>query len=498
MANKKNPQQHNLSPEKFIRERGRKIPLEACYLDKESLEEYGEGMGYIIRKHEGGKKTIGIFLIDKWCLGIKDAFYAARIDEDQYEELMEEMRKTSAEEVSYEELHNWIFGALEYADEAGIDPCKQFSVAKYLLEDDEDESIPIIEYEFGHNGVHHLVVDSMKDALYYLPAIYSNLGNNYKMTVRRDFMKDLDFDGQEMDYEDDYDEEEDYEDDMSDDPFGNPKWEYDHIEEPEYTYVHPEYPSSCTFNCALLEKVLTVDTKVPSANTVKRILLFDHDLLREDLEGFILKTLHDTADVTEEDVSDGRGNDHMIIATILLGEVGDEGSVDLLLEVCRQNELFHFFNFDIYGADFLTTALTRIGKTSLDKLFAFVEEPGLFSSPRIGVFAAACAIISSNPELRPEGIEHCRRILKLFTEKISEGENEVCGSGDCGFVVSDVVELGAVELEDEIKDLFATGRVDSLITGTLDDALKVMNEPSGDYFDRFHNDALTSLKHLRH
>ena len=73
-------------------------------------------------------------------------------------------------------LHNWVFGALEYAAEAGLAPHKDFAVARYLLEDDEDERVPIIEYEFGLKGKHHLVCNSMDEFLRLKPVLDAHLG----------------------------------------------------------------------------------------------------------------------------------------------------------------------------------------------------------------------------------------------------------------------------------------------------------------------------------
>ncbi len=175
MAKKSNQQQ--LSPEKFIRERGRSIPVEVCYLDRKSLKECGEGIGVVVRQHTGGKRTVGSYLIDAWCTGIKDAFYAVRLEESEYQDYIDRMvTQREMEEVPYEELHNWVFGALEYAAEAGIGPHPDFAVAKYLLEDDEDERIPIIEYEFGLGGKHHLVCGSEAELARYMPLLEKNLG----------------------------------------------------------------------------------------------------------------------------------------------------------------------------------------------------------------------------------------------------------------------------------------------------------------------------------
>lgn len=165
-----------LSPDRFVRERGRSIPVEVCYLAKESIQEHGEGMAVVVRQHKGGKRTLGCYLIDTWCIGVKDAFYMLRLEEDEYADFLERIREQGLEEVPYLELHNWVFGAVEFAAEAGLSPCKSFAVSKYLLEDDEDESIPIFEYEFGRNGKHCLVCNSLDELLRLQPTLDENLG----------------------------------------------------------------------------------------------------------------------------------------------------------------------------------------------------------------------------------------------------------------------------------------------------------------------------------
>ena len=170
-AKKKQPFQQ-LSPEKFIRERGRSIPIEVCYLDLDSLKECGEGQAIVVRQHTGGKRTLGCYLIDAWCRGVKDAFYALRLEESEYRDFLERLHDNPAyhlEEVPYEVLHNWVYGAIAFAEEAGLAPHKDFAVAQYLLEEDDDR-IPLIEYEFGLHGKHHLVCNSL-DEIFRLRAI---------------------------------------------------------------------------------------------------------------------------------------------------------------------------------------------------------------------------------------------------------------------------------------------------------------------------------------
>ena len=68
---------------------------------------------------------------------------------------------------SYNEVHNLIYGALEYASEAGIPPHKDFAITKYMLEEDTDD-IPLIEYSYGKDGKYCLVATGQLEASRYL------------------------------------------------------------------------------------------------------------------------------------------------------------------------------------------------------------------------------------------------------------------------------------------------------------------------------------------
>ena len=102
------------------------------------MKKDGESPIIVTRKHKGDKYTSAFYLVDSYCTGVKDTFYRVRLDEDEYKDLMRHVcRGCNLEKVDYVEAHNWIFGAIEFAAEAGIDPHKDFAVTKWLLEDDE-------------------------------------------------------------------------------------------------------------------------------------------------------------------------------------------------------------------------------------------------------------------------------------------------------------------------------------------------------------------------
>ena len=58
-----------------------------------------------------------------------------------------------------------MYGAIAWAEEAGIEPDKSFAVMKYMLEEDTD-NIPLLEYEFGRDGKHLLMANNNLEAHY--------------------------------------------------------------------------------------------------------------------------------------------------------------------------------------------------------------------------------------------------------------------------------------------------------------------------------------------
>ena len=138
-----------LSPENYIRQRARTLPLYKCFI----LEEWeDEGLTEIIisRKHANGNLTFCIYLVDLKCLGIKDTIYQFNVPESEMEEFAEKLNAgIPLVETGYNLVHNIIHAAWEYAEEIGFEPHKDFlRITQYMLEEDSDD-IPIIEIHCG-------------------------------------------------------------------------------------------------------------------------------------------------------------------------------------------------------------------------------------------------------------------------------------------------------------------------------------------------------------
>lgn len=141
-----------LSPENYIRQKARSLPLFECFINSD-WEENGMASITVARKHSNGNITVGLYLTDLKCLGVKDAHYFFNISEREYGDILEDMaREMKTKPVSYTLAHNIIYAGIEFSGDYGFKPHKSFtSVAQYILEEDTDD-IELIEIECGKDG----------------------------------------------------------------------------------------------------------------------------------------------------------------------------------------------------------------------------------------------------------------------------------------------------------------------------------------------------------
>jgi hypothetical protein len=140
-----------ISPKRYIKEVARKLPIHEVWLD-DSI--YKVGMGFVIvsRIKKNGEVVFGTFLIDTYCLGVKDAFcnIVPREEYDEYIAGINEREDSNLLKKEANYIFNLIYGAQEYAEDLGFEPHKDFDVAQYIL--DSVESIEYEEIEFGKDG----------------------------------------------------------------------------------------------------------------------------------------------------------------------------------------------------------------------------------------------------------------------------------------------------------------------------------------------------------
>lgn len=164
MSKKQKQSPQILSPENYIRQRARKLPIFRCFVN-DGWEEQGLAHITIARKHVNGNITYCSYLVDLKCLGVKDTLYQFNVPEYEFDEYKDKLDDNLGMiESEYNLVHNIIHAGWEYAEDIGFEPHKDFlSTTQYMLEEDSDE-IPLIDIPCGgENGKPLFVQGPLED-----------------------------------------------------------------------------------------------------------------------------------------------------------------------------------------------------------------------------------------------------------------------------------------------------------------------------------------------
>lgn len=137
---------------KNIIKNARELPVHECLINPQWKE---EGMASILisRKQTDGKLAFGTFMVDIFCLGLKNTFCNANITLDEYENVFKEKvyRLTSYIECDFDLAHQILYGAIDFARELGFEPQRDFRLSRYILEA-PSEKYSSAHLEFGKDG----------------------------------------------------------------------------------------------------------------------------------------------------------------------------------------------------------------------------------------------------------------------------------------------------------------------------------------------------------
>jgi hypothetical protein len=142
-----------LSPENYIRQKARNLPVMECMINSNWEDEKIANI-VIARQHTNGKITLGIYLVDLLCLGVKETGFAFNISPLEYREKIEQFTDGDQfDRISYELAHNIIYAGVEFAEDYGFKPHKDFTSTTCFILDDDTDDIPLMDIECGHNGL---------------------------------------------------------------------------------------------------------------------------------------------------------------------------------------------------------------------------------------------------------------------------------------------------------------------------------------------------------
>lgn len=188
----------SLIPEAYLKKgNARKLPINECLIP-EGWQVLKKFPVVVSRMHVNGNVTVGIYLVDLFCTGVKDAFYMVNVPLDEYHNVVDQYREIdlNMQPCEYSLAHNIIYEALAYAEDLGIEPFKDFRYAEMILEVDNDD-IPLMDIPSGHDGKPLLILndeDPRDD--YYLRQLDKYAGKDNYEVVSGEALLDA--------YQDDY------------------------------------------------------------------------------------------------------------------------------------------------------------------------------------------------------------------------------------------------------------------------------------------------------
>lgn len=473
----KGQQQAALSPYRFMREKARTLPIGQCYIGPPDWQESGMAHIIVTRVRPSGNLVMASFLVDTFCLGVKDAGYHENMAPSDFEEYLDKYRRgMGLEEISYNEAHNIIYGAMAFAEDGGIKPSKDFYPAGYILEEDTDD-IPMIEYDFGKNGKHLLIVHPDRKEMPYYHILKKNLGDDFEYV---------------MPYGNDNEEEP--EDDekllppeatLNDikkalDKMIKMKEEIKSLYPDEkYTYQYPDYPQTLSVrNQFIADELLSPDNySCLPREVIDRILALPKDEAAQDISNVTLYSIGKTYKGINDDTIKSWDNSAIMHSLILLAQLQSEKGLDAVLEVMRQTGEFADYHLGDMAPELLHPALYACGKDNVLAIEDYLNQPGLDSYLRSQAPDALAMIVFNHPERRDEIIAVFRRLLNSMVSNLPV--QRACDGTFAGFVMSNLMDIDAKELIPEIKATFATDCVNKTIAGDCKKVIKDIERSRG-------------------
>lgn len=470
-----------------------------CYVNPHWQED-GMAIVIITRVRPSGNLVVGNYLVDTQCLGVKDCSYFHNHTPYEFSEFLNNMREeVDMEKVDYVLAHNIIYGAIDFAEEGGIEPAPDFNVAEFILEEDTEE-IPLIHIDFGdEEGRHHLMIGPTGKERFYIQRLRKTLGEDFVYT---DILESDDFDYE--DYADDEEWVDDYRRSAIDDEIeeyvrslspeerqellkhsekileGIERTRKERARHPqeEYSYVYPEYPKTLTLhNLELVDILLNGEELFLPDREIKKLLASDPILLTQDLCNIIIYCISHTHGRKLTHPEDAKYSNALINSLGLLMELKNPDALPAILELFRQDSKFQNFHFGDFAIDIVGGAMIACGRNHLDEIEKLFYEKGLDSDWRNTIIESLEVLGNKHPEYKETVKEMFRRYLCYMYSRVAAADG--CDAGLAGFLIGSITNLQDREALPLIRKFFKEDLVD-LSMVEEDEVEEDMND---DYYD---------------
>jgi hypothetical protein len=147
----KSHQSATASMESILRD-ARTFPIVECWISDDW--EKGSGLVQIIltRQQPNEKLCCGVYLVDKYCLGLKNTFAKVNLSVDRYKAVYDRIASRQAlTQCPIDLAHQMIYQAIDYAARFGFEPQSDWAQSQYILEP-RGQLKERYKLKFGQNG----------------------------------------------------------------------------------------------------------------------------------------------------------------------------------------------------------------------------------------------------------------------------------------------------------------------------------------------------------
>jgi hypothetical protein len=112
----------------------RTFPILECWITADWKK--GSGLVQIIlsRQQPNGKICCGVYLVDKYCLGLKNTLAKINMSPERYQEIYNDIAsRQSLTQCPIELVHQMIYEAIDYAAQFGFEPQSDWTQTQYML-----------------------------------------------------------------------------------------------------------------------------------------------------------------------------------------------------------------------------------------------------------------------------------------------------------------------------------------------------------------------------
>jgi hypothetical protein len=142
----------------------------------------------VARQQPDGDICFGVYLVDKYCLGLKNTFANAGFSPTRYQNEVRGriFHETKPQACPAELAHQMIYASIEYAARFGFEPEKDFALSQYVLAPRGELEEPY-QLTFGRNGKPFFVAGPHDNATRILKQLEKTAGpGNYDYLVPLD------------------------------------------------------------------------------------------------------------------------------------------------------------------------------------------------------------------------------------------------------------------------------------------------------------------------